>query len=542
MTERQRRISEGSQEETSASGSARLSRRRLLAGGAAAIGGLALGGAALAGATTPEPVAAQGTPASTARRRGGTLTVGSLGSTTDALDPNKTSSNMDLQRLFNLYDTLTYFPHDKLDLQYGLAESIELTSGASVATIRLRDGVTFHNGKPLTADDLMFTFRRILEPSDPHKSLLRSVNPDAMQKMDKRTVRLRLNFPDSIFAERFYVDQMVVVPVDFDPAHPVGTGPFMYKSFVPGQRSVFVRNPNYWISGQPYLDQLVIIDMADPTSQINALLSGQVDAIDSVPLNETSAISGRSNLRLLEANGGYFQPIVMRVDQAPFNDVRVRQAFRLLVDRTAMVKQVYNGFGVIGNDMPCPSDPAYPSSLPQRTQDIAQARSLLKAAGHADLAVRMVTANEDFGLVPGAEVFVQNAKQAGVTVTLDVIPASVYNPKFLEWPFTQGYWGNKPFGIMFSLLYYPGGIFNETHFNDAKANQIFEAALRDTNPSARDEKFRAIEQILYERGGHIIHSFRTTVDAYSTRFTGFVPDKATGWSLGQYRYREVSLA
>ena len=223
----------------------------------------------------------------------------------------------------------------------------------------------------------------------------------------------------------------------------------------------------------PYLDELVIIDLADPTAQINALLSGQVDAIDSVPLNETSAIAKRSNLKLLTSNGGYFQPIVMRVDQEPFKDNRVREAFRLIADRPAMVKQAYNNFAVIGNDMPAHGDPSYPISLPQRHQDIEKAKSLLKAAGKEGLTVTMTTADEDYGLIPSAQVFAQNAKKAGVNVKLNVIQPSVFDPKFTQWTFTQGYWGNKPFGIFWSLLYAPGGIFNETHFNDPQGNKIY---------------------------------------------------------------------
>ena len=129
-----------------------------------------------------------------------------------------------------------------------------------------------------------------------------------------------------------------------------------------------------------------------------------------------------------------------------------------------------------------------------------------------------------------------------MTININVLQPSVWDPKFSVWPFTQGYWGNKPFGIMFSLLYAPGGIFNETHFNDPEANKIFTEALKDTNTASRNEKLQAIEKILYDRGGHIIHSFRKTVDAYNTKFTGFTPDLSTGWSLGQYRYKEVSLA
>ncbi|MGH9102459.1 MAG: ABC transporter substrate-binding protein, partial [Acidimicrobiales bacterium] len=494
-------------------------------------------GPAHSGGTSTQSTAAGGGP-----KRGGTLTVGSLGGASDRLDPNLTSSNMDLERLFNLYDTLTYFPHDAFNLQYGLAESIELSAGASVATIRVRDGITWHNGKPFTIDDVMYTFKRIVNPKNPGKAAksLSSLNPNAMQKMDSRTMRMTLAFPDSVFAERFYIPQSSILPEGFAESHPIGTGPFMYQSFTPGQRSVFVRNPNYWMSGKPYLDKLVIVDFPDGTSQMNALLSGQIDAMDSVALNETSTISGRSNLKLLVADGGYYQPIVMRVNQAPFNDVRVRQAFRLMVDRPQMVTQAYNGYGAVGNDMPCPTDPAYPHGLAQRHQDIAQAKSLLKAAGQAGMSVRMVTADEDYGLISGAQVFVQNAKAAGVNVNLDVIPSSVYDPKFTQWPFTQGYYGNKPFGMMWAFRYVPGANLNDTQWSDPHSEDVFHAALKETDVTARNEKFAILEKILYDSGGDIIHSFRKTVDAHSSKLTGFVADRSTGWSLGQYRFRDVS--
>jgi peptide/nickel transport system substrate-binding protein len=526
------------EEERSTLGQA-LTRRTFFAGSLAAVGGAALVAAGCSSSSsTPKPGASA---ASSKPKRGGTLIVGSLGSTTDSLDPNTETSNMDLQRCFNLYDTLTYFPHDALNVQYALAESIELSQGASVATIRIRDGITWHNGKPFTIDDVIYTFNRILNPKNPGNAAgsIGSVDQNEMQKLDSLTVRLKLKYPDSMLPDRFYIPQTSIVPVGFDPANPVGTGPFRYQSFIPGQRSVFTRNPNYWRSGEPYLDQLTVIDFSDNTSQVNALLSGQVDAIDSVPLNNTSTIQGRPNLKLLKAGGGYYQPITMLVDTAPFNDVRVRQALRLLVDRPQMISLAYNGFGTIGNDIPCPSDPAYPHSLPQRMQDIAQAKSLLKAAGQSNLHLSFVTADEDYGLIPGAEVFVQNAKSAGVTVNLDVIQPSVYNPKFTNWPFTQGYYGNKPLGIMIALRYIKGGIFNDTHWDDPDTTSLYFDALKVTDVTQRNEKFQAIAQILYDRGPEIIHSFRETVDAYSSSFSGFVPDKATGWSLGQYRYREV---
>jgi peptide/nickel transport system substrate-binding protein len=306
---------------------------------------------------------------------------------------------------------------------------------------------------------------------------------------------------------------------------------------------VHVRNPNYWRTGEPYFDEVIVIDFPDDTARVNALLSGQVDAIAAVPPAQVNVVNGHSGTKVLESPSAQWTPICMRVDSAPFNDVRVRQAMRLIADRPQMVRQALSGHGRVGNDLYAPFDEDYARSLPQRHQDIAKAKSLLKAAGHGDgLTVTMTTANEDYGLIPGAQVFAQNAKQAGVNVKLSVIQPSVYDPKFLQWPFTQDYWGNKPFGIMYSLLYSPGGIFNSTHFDDKQGNQIFSSALKEVDEAKRNAKLRSLEEILYNRGGHIIHTFRQTVDAYDSKFAGFTADKSTGWSLGQYRFKEVHLA
>ena len=183
----------------------------------------------------------------------------------------------------------------------------------------------------------------------------------------------------------------------------------MYESFTPGQQSVFKKFPNYWQSGRPYVDQLTIIDFTDDTARVNALLGGQVDAIDNLPTGQIAQVQGNSQLKVLISHTGQWQPFTMRVDQAPFNDVRVRQAMRLIVDRPQMVEQVLSGQGRIANDMYAPFDPGYPTHLPQRHQDLEQAKSLLKAAGHAGLTVQLTTAPVFQGVVQAAQVFAQQA-------------------------------------------------------------------------------------------------------------------------------------
>ena len=156
------------------------------------------------------------------------------------------------------------------------------------------------------------------------------------------------------------------------------------------------------------------------------------------------------------------------------------------------------------------------------------------------MTVNLVTAESNAGLVAGAQVFAENAKSAGINVIVEIVQPAVAGMKFTQWPFTQGYYGDKPFGIMFALRNLPGGIFNDTHWSDPTSLALYKEGLAETDPTKRNEKFAAVEKILYESGGDIITSFRATVDAYSANLTGFVGDDSTGWSLGQYRYREVS--
>lgn len=522
-----------------------LDRRSFLSGGLKVVGSAALAGPLL-GALGPGSAVAQAKPfaipAAAKAKRGGTLTVGSLGGDQDTLDAHYSSTNIDQQRGQNLYDSLMSINEDAFTFSPALAESIEMNRDATVATIRLRKGVEFHNGKTLTAEDLVFSLRRILNPKNPGNahSTLASINPNALKIVDKYTVRCILKNADSMFPSRWGNDQTAIVPVGFDPKKPVGTGPFMYKSFTPGSQSVFVRNPNYWMEGLPYLDQLTIIDFSDDTSRVNALRSGQIDALDGFDPSLLSQIQSGGSFKTLLAKSGYYQPITMRVDKAPFNDVRVRQAFRLMCGRSQMVEQAYGGYARVANDMPDPADPAYPR-MPQRQQDIAKAKALLKAAGQENLSLTFTTAPEDVDLVNSAQVFAQQAAAAGVKIKIDNLTPSAYNVGFTKWPFTQGFWAAGLIGTGYATRFMPGGLFNDSHWDNAKTNSYYEQALRQTNETKRTELLGEILKYLYDNGPDIVHTFKYTVDAYSDQLAGFEAANSTGWSFGGWRYREVSF-
>src|SRR5262245_13094886 len=377
-----------------------------------------------------------------APKRGGTFRVGvSGGSAKDVIDGQSVLGRPDQARIVTAWEQRVEFdPSFRLRFS-GLAEEITATS-PSVWTIRVRDGIEFSNGKTLGADDVIYSLRRQINPKLGlyGTTALSSLSPEGLKKIDKRTVRVTLERPYVTLLDALGQFVMNIVPVGYSPnalgkANPnVGTGPYVLKSFTPGQQSVHTRNPNYWRAG-PYFDEVVIIDFPDNTARVNALLGGQIDAMTDVPPPQVAVVNGHSGTKVLESPSAAWAPICMRMDVAPFTDARVRQAMRLIADRPQLVAQALAGHGRIGNDLYAPFDPAYNHALPQRQQDIDQAKSLLKAAGRSGLTIDLQSTNIALGMNEGAEVFAEQAKAAGGTVNVKVLDNGSYFSTFGKWPF-----------------------------------------------------------------------------------------------------------
>ena len=331
---------------------------------------------------------------------------------------------------------------DAVQLKFVLAEEITPNPDATQWTIRVRKGVTFHNGRDLTADDVIFSSLREVNPKHPMPGAagLVAVDVPGMKKLDTYTVQVPCHVLFATFAEMIaQVGYGKIVPDGSNPGAPVGTGAFEYRSFTPGQQSVFVRNEHYWRSGLAYLSELVFDDVSDQTAQINGPLSGQFDVVNLLSVAATRSVTDGGG-KLLAAGGGGWTPFAMRVDQPPFNDVRVRQAMRYIVNRPEMMDAVFGGKGILGNGLFSMWDPSYDHALPQREQDIARAKSLLKSAGRDDLAVTLVTTPIAQRTTSAAQVFARQGSAAGVEVRLDEVnETEPYGPNYLKWTFAQDY-------------------------------------------------------------------------------------------------------
>ncbi|GAA4536767.1 ABC transporter substrate-binding protein [Amycolatopsis samaneae] len=506
-----------------------LSRRRFLS---ASLAGAAL---LLAGCgTTFAAPAPTGPP-----RRGGTLRVGVTGGgAADTLDPHSPATNPDIARVINLYEPLLIRDHD-YRLQPVIAQSLTASADGRTWTAVLRDGVRFHDGRPVTPADVVATFKRITDPKAPKSgatslSMLAEVVPAG-----DRAVEFRLSAPNAGFDDLLGQYSLGIVPADFDPKKPIGTGPFKLSQFTPGLQSTFTRNEHYWRPGEPYVDELVLINFTEDDARINALLSSQVDAIDQVPVALVDVLRSDPRVRVLTAETGSWLPFTMRVDRPPFDDVRVRQALRLVVDREQLINQVLSGQGKLGNDLYAPFDPAYASELPQRKQDLDAARKLLAEAGHPNLDIELVTAPIQAGAVEAAQVFQQQAKQAGVTVRIRKLDTTTfYGDNYLSWDFAQDFWYTRNYLPQVANGALPKSPYNETHWHDPEFAALIDRASRTMDTAERTSLLKQAQKIEYERGGLIVWAFENRVDAHQFYVAGIVPDR-TGISLGGYQFRQA---
>ena len=521
-----------------------LTRRDVLKG-AVGVGAAAAFGPLLAscggggGGTSASPTATGGA----GPKKGGSLKVGIVGgSSKDTADPQMASFEPDIAIQYQVYDGLTAFDQDAKVTNHLAAELTPNATG-SVWTCRLKPGLTWHDGKPVTADDVVYSFERIVDPKAPKTAAatLAGLKPGGTVKIDKLTVEFHLDPPNVILPEGLAFRGSQLVPAGFDEmlkaGKYIGCGPFKLTGFKPGEQFTFVPFAEYW-DGSPLVNDLTIIEFADDTARVNALLGGTVDAISELPTSQSKVVEGTSGLKVLNAQTGAWRPFTMRIDVKPFSDVRVRQAFRLIVDRQQMIQLAYNTFGALGNDMYAPFDPGTPK-LPQRVQDLAQAKSLLKQAGYAGLTVQLVTSAGALGAdeVAAATVFAEQAKGAGVTVNMNKVDSSVfYGKQYLTWPFAQDFWYTRNYLAQAGQATMPGAPYNETHWKNAKWLAIVKQALGTVDETKRNQLIGEAQTIEYNEGGYIIWAFRNQVDAYSSKIAGVNPSKL-GIPLGSFGFK-----
>jgi peptide/nickel transport system substrate-binding protein len=414
----------------------RLDRRQFLRRGAVIGMSSGLMGAILSACgganNTSSGATATGTP-----KKGGTLRVATQAPSA-AVNPLTVSDAGGLAMLNQTGEFLAFDNNLKLMLEPMLALSWTHNGNGSVWTFKLRPGVTFHNGQPMTADDVVYTFQQLADPKNASNALSAIggvLTPSGVQKVDSMTVAFHLEAPNGNFPYLVSSDNYnaIIVPkgTDFSKWQStfVGTGAFKLKSYTQNVGAEFVANPSHW-GGAPYLDGTNFTFYSSQPPQILALQGGQVDVITQFVVQGAQGLLNNPSYTIITLRSSNHRELSMRNDQAPFTDARVRQAVALTMDRSGMVAALLAGKGLLANDSPfSPVFHSTDTSIPQRTRNIAMAKQLLSAAGHPNgFSTQLVT--EIYQEIPAlAQVMKADMAKAGINAGLKVETQTQYYGK-----------------------------------------------------------------------------------------------------------------
>ena len=456
--------------------------------------------------------------------RGGKMVLGSRhGSTSDSLDPALLTNGLQWAIAFARSATLTEIDVDGRPAP-SLATSWEASPDARTWTFALRSGVEFHNGKPLTPEDVIASIA--YHRGETSKSF---VKPFADQiedmRIDGQNVVLELTAGNVDFPAYLASAGFLILPSEdgklADPTTKIGCGGYVLESYEPGVRATLARNPNYWRDDRAFVDEIELLTIADAAARTSALITGEVNAIDQVDLRTIHLLSRHRDLVVDEISGPLHYTFPMLTQTAPFDDVHVRLALKHAIDRQEMLQKILKGRGTIGNDTPIgPSYSFHADDIEQTAFDPDKAKFHLNKAGLSDLTVDLSAADAAFaGAVDAAQLFQETAKKSGITINVKRVPNDGYwSNVWLKEPFCACYWGGYTTeSEMFSTGYAPGAAWNDTQWTHERFEKLRIEAQSELDTERRGEIYREMQLILRDEGGVIVPFFANHVMGRSTR-------------------------
>lgn len=472
-------------------------------------------------------------------KSGGLMKLGlGFGSTTDSLDP-ATGENGFIQALVYAYaNNLTEVgPNGKLRGE--LAESYESTD-ATTWIFNLRKDVTFHNGKTLTADDVMASFNH--HRGEESKSAVKSLVDPIISMVSDGPNRVIMTLATADAGFPFIVSDyhLVILPsVDgkVDALAGVGTGGYSIGAFDPGVRASLKRNPSYWKEDAAHVDAVEILSLLDTTARQNAIMNGDVHVIDKVDPKTVSLLSRVPTLDILEVAGTLHYAMPMRIDTPPFDNRDLRLALKYAVKRQELVDKILLGHGEIGNDHPISSSMQFhASNLPQREFDPEKAMEHYKTSGHSGT-IKLSTSDAAFaGAVDAALLIAASAKEVGIDIEVVREPSdgywsNVWNKK----PWCTTFWGGRATeDWMYQSAYVKDSKWNETVWRDTpdanRFNELVVAARAELDDDKRREMYAETQRLIRDDGGTIVPMFANHIAAVSKEI-GRSETIAGNWQL-----------
>ncbi len=468
-----------------------------------------------------------GAEASATPRKGGKLRAAFIGGSAESTDPTLAAGvGVDYVRARVVWDTLGELDGGKP--VWRLAESVEPNSDATKWTVRVRKGVTFSDGRRLTARDVLFSLRTLVEKRSPQGGFLTHLDLKNARARDERTVELPLTMADGFFDLALAHSMFVFPDGTKNLAKAVGSGPYVVKQWQAGRSSVLAPREDYWDAdnGGPYLDELELVSVTDSAARLSGLKSGQFEYAGGLALTAVRTERGNSALRIETPPKDLWVDLdlPMNLGLKPFTDPRVVRAVKLALDRESLVRTVTLGQGEVGNDLVGAHQPYYDDGIAQTEYDPEQAKKLLAEAGQEGLSVTIRTSDYDYGTEESATAIVPMLAKAGIKATLDKVPAADYYSDFktiLSTPIQTAAYHPNPLPLAIRTYYGSTASFPLTGTKGAAGLDPLIAAMnRATREADRRARVADVLRHLHENGGDALFARVPTVSGAAAKAHG----------------------
>ena len=467
--------------------------------------------------------------------------VAAIAGEPDQLDPHKTSAYFSFEVLENVFDTLVE-PDENLEMQPALAESWEVSPDELTWTFRLRDGVVFHDGTPLTADDVVFSYRRIIDEeltnSDKFSAVTAVEAPDPLTvviRTDRPTPNMLTNlggFKGMAIVSRENVESGQIA------TRPIGTGPFSFRDQRSGDSITLAANPDYW-DGAPEITGVTFRFISEPSTALSALQAGEIDWTDSVPPQRVAQLGEDDSIELAVTPSNDYWYLALNEARAPWTDVRVRQAIAYAVDRQAIVQATSYGTAAL-NELAIPQgNPWYTPYDRYRDGGIDRARELLQEAGAAPTNLDMLVTNEYPETVTSAQIIADNLAPLGITVDIRTVDFATWLDEQNSGNFDMlmmGWLGNIDPDDFYYAQHHTDGTSNAQKFSDPEVDRLLDAGRVETDRAVRADSYARAATLIADQVSYIYLYNPSVIQAWNPALTGYEARRD-----GAVRFRDASL-
>ncbi len=495
------------------------------------------------GTTETTPTDTEDDDGEEATADGGTL-IAAQGAEPDRLDPHLTSAYASFQILENVYDTLVQ-PGDDLSMEPALAESWDISDDQLTWTFHLREGVTFHNGRELVADDVVYSYERIMDPETGAANAFRFESIESVTAVDENTVEIELTRPTPNllvnlggFKGMAIGPQEIVEDGSID-THPVGTGPFRFVSSSPDEGILLERNPDYWQEGLPRLDQIRFVQIPDPTVKLTNLRTGEVHWVDSVPPQELESLEADDSIVLERVPGGDYHYFAFNHAREPFDNPDVRRAIAMAIDREVIAEAAQFGAATPNQTAIPEGNFWYHEYAPFTPGDVEGAQALLEEAGVTDLSFAFMVSSEFPETVTQAQVIASQLEPLGITVEIDDVDFSTWLDRQGQGDFDAfmlSWIGNIDPEDFYYAQHHSEGGFNFQGYSNPDMDALLDEARVETDQDAR--------KALYDQAAEMIVDDASYIYLYNPENIGAWTPALEGYSVrgdNAVRFVEASL-